>query len=163
MKLKIVKALQFVKWKINKPHHSEVPVMRPLSWRGKTVKVGYTNGVSCAGSSELRFSSKEKKWKKREENKNKVYNVNIFFFVGSGKTAAYFLFECGENGENDKEPKFFSVRFILFGIFVPQNGKNAVVFFFTWRDNESEWFVMFFRTGPVMLYLSGAHHWLVRQ
>ena len=23
---------------------------------GKTIKVGYTNGVSCAGSSELRFS-----------------------------------------------------------------------------------------------------------
>ena len=28
---------------------------------GKTIKVGYTNGVSCTGSSKLRFSSRAKK------------------------------------------------------------------------------------------------------
>ena len=35
-----------------------------------------------------------------------------YLFAGSGKTAAYFLFECGEDVE-DKNPKFFSVRYSL--------------------------------------------------
>ena len=65
-----------------------------------------------------------------------------YLFAGSGKTAAYFLFECGEDVE-DKEPKFFSVRnslinmnfFCKYSLVDPQfylynsayNGKNTTL------------------------------------
>ena len=34
---------------------------------GKTIKVGYTDGVSCTGSSKLRFSSRAKKNEHRKK------------------------------------------------------------------------------------------------
>ena len=96
--------------------------MRPLSWREKQSKLATQTECLAPEAVSSAFPKKTKinKIKEKKKKTKRFAMLKLPFFVGSGKTAAYFLFECGEDGEDNKEPTFFSVRFhILRIIFVP--------------------------------------------
>ena len=103
---------------------------------GKTIKVGYSNGVSCTSSSEFPLDLLIKRKIEtvmqiqilcrsiifhcklvHTEYTYLIYYKLVYIDLGSGKTAAYFLFECTEDTA-DEGPKFFSVRFVCPPVFL---------------------------------------------